>query len=133
MQNMANVGKIDRMFRLIFGVIFVLGGLIYLANPVSYIVAFVGLVLIVTGLRGQCAVYSVLGINTCGSPYCDVPEPEPAVEPRPVPLSKQEPFEFELPREEAPPAKKKAKPKKKAKKKPKAKKKSSKKGSKKKR
>jgi hypothetical protein len=110
----SNVGKIDRIFRLIFGVAFVLVGLIYLAAPISYVVVVVGLILLVTGLVGYCSVYSILGINTVGHPICDVEKEEEHMESSEAemmaPMLEDEPFLEERP---APPPKKaKKKPKK---------------------
>lgn len=62
-----NVGKIDRVIRIILGII-----LLYLfivnmvAAPWSYLVALIGLILIVTGIIGTCPLYSILGMNTLG-------------------------------------------------------------------
>lgn len=60
-----NVGKTDRIIRLVLGLGAVAGGYLALAEPLSYIVMLVGLVLMATGALGTCALYSVLGINTC--------------------------------------------------------------------
>jgi len=60
-----NVGKIDRVIRIILGII-----LLYLfivnmvAAPWSYLVALIGLILIVTGIISTCPLYSMLGMNT---------------------------------------------------------------------
>jgi hypothetical protein len=66
-----NVGMIDRLFRVVFGIVFITGGLLYLAPFVSYVVLLLGVILVVTGLMGKCPLYSVLGINTCGG-MCDL-------------------------------------------------------------
>lgn len=67
-----NVGKIDRLIRAVFGVLFILAGLLYFALPGNLISIFVGLVLIATALSGFCSVYSVLGIKTSGHSVIDV-------------------------------------------------------------
>ena len=60
-----NVGMIDRVIRVILGII-----LLYLfvvnmvAAPWSYLVALIGLILLVTGVIGTCPLYSMLGMNT---------------------------------------------------------------------
>ncbi len=60
-----NVGMIDRVIRIILGII-----LLYLfvvnmvAAPWSYLVALIGLILLVTGVIGTCPLYSMLGMNT---------------------------------------------------------------------
>jgi hypothetical protein len=61
------VGMIDRVIRIILGII-----LLYLfvvnmvAAPWSYLVALIGLILLVTGIVGTCPLYSILGMNTLG-------------------------------------------------------------------
>jgi len=60
-----NVGMIDRAIRIIFGII-----LLYLfagnivAAPWSYLVALIGIILLVTGAVGTCLLYSMLGMST---------------------------------------------------------------------
>ncbi|VVB62585.1 Uncharacterised protein [uncultured archaeon] len=62
-----NVGMIDRVIRIILGII-----LLYLfvvnmvVPPWSYLVALIGLILLVTGVVGTCPLYSMLGMNTLG-------------------------------------------------------------------
>jgi len=56
----SNVGKIDRIIRILVGVLLV-GNVFYgLNSPIGWI----GLILIVTGIPGICPVYSLLGLNT---------------------------------------------------------------------
>ena len=55
-----NTGKLDRIIRIILGVLLVGNVFTGLQTPVGW----VGLILIVTGLFGICPVYSILGINT---------------------------------------------------------------------
>jgi hypothetical protein len=60
-----NVGMTDRIVRIILGVILIaVFALNYVATPWSYLVALVGLVLLVTGAVGTCGLYSVLGMST---------------------------------------------------------------------
>ena len=55
-----NVGKVDRVIRVVVGVILV-GNVFYaLQNPIGW----VGVILIVTGIIGKCPLYSIIGINT---------------------------------------------------------------------
>ncbi len=55
-----NVGKIDRMIRIVIGILLV-GNVFYaLQNPIGWI----GVILIVTGAVGKCPLYSIIGINT---------------------------------------------------------------------
>jgi hypothetical protein len=56
----SNVGKTDRIIRVIVGVILV-GNVFYaLQHPIGWL----GVILIVTGIAGKCPLYSLLGINT---------------------------------------------------------------------
>jgi hypothetical protein len=55
-----NVGKVDRIIRIVLGVILV-GNVFYgLNSPLGWI----GLVLIVTGIGGICPLYSLINVNT---------------------------------------------------------------------
>ncbi len=55
-----NEGKIDRIIRVVLGVILLGNVFTGLQNPIGWI----GLILIVTGLIGSCPVYTMLNINT---------------------------------------------------------------------
>jgi hypothetical protein len=68
-----NEGRIDRIFRLIFGVIFLLVGLKLLTAPLSYVAYIIAIILLFTGLTGHCSLYSLFGISTVGNPLCDFP------------------------------------------------------------
>jgi hypothetical protein len=55
-----NVGKVDRIIRVVVGIILV-GNVFYaLHHPIGWL----GVILIVTGLIGKYPLYSILGINT---------------------------------------------------------------------
>ena len=55
-----NVGKIDRIIRIVLGVLLI-GNVFYaLKNPIGW----VGVILLVTGIFGICPLYSLLGLNT---------------------------------------------------------------------
>ena len=55
-----NVGKIDRIIRVVVGIILV-GNVFYALNhPIGWL----GVILIVTGIVGKCPLYSIIGINT---------------------------------------------------------------------
>jgi hypothetical protein len=56
----SNTGKVDRIIRVIVGVLLVGNVFTGLQTPIGWI----GLILIVTGIFGTCPVYSLLGINT---------------------------------------------------------------------
>jgi len=64
----ANEGKLDRILRVIFGVIFVFYGFLYLAPPASQALMVIGGILVLTGMIGFCPLYSILKVNTCGGP-----------------------------------------------------------------
>jgi len=67
-----NVGMIDRIFRVIFGFIFIAISLFYLTDLVSYVLMLVGFILIATAITGYCILYEPFKINTFGSPICDI-------------------------------------------------------------
>jgi uncharacterized membrane protein HdeD (DUF308 family) len=56
----SNVGKIDRIVRVILGVLLVGNVFFALQNPIGW----VGVILVATGIAGICPLYSLLGINT---------------------------------------------------------------------
>jgi len=58
-----NVGKLDRIFRLLAGVA-LLSLLFVLESPWKW-VGLLGIVYIATALARWCPAYSVMGINTC--------------------------------------------------------------------
>ena len=55
-----NVGKTDRIIRVILGVLLIGNVFFALQHPIVWI----GVILVLTGLAGICPLYSVLGINT---------------------------------------------------------------------
>jgi len=55
-----NVGKTDRIIRVILGVLLIGNVFFALKNPIGW----VGVILLVTGIVGICPLYSLLGINT---------------------------------------------------------------------
>jgi hypothetical protein len=62
-----NVGMIDRVIRIIFGIILLyLFAVNMIATPWSYLVGLIGVILLVTGVVGTCPLYSMLGMNTLG-------------------------------------------------------------------
>ncbi len=55
-----NVGKVDRIIRIVLGVLLI-GNVFYaLESPIGW----VGIILIITGIAGICPLYSLLGFNT---------------------------------------------------------------------
>ncbi|MEA3278310.1 MAG: DUF2892 domain-containing protein [Pseudomonadota bacterium] len=55
-----NVGKVDRIIRIVVGILLVGNVFFALQNPIGWI----GVVLIVTGIAGICPIYSLLNLNT---------------------------------------------------------------------
>lgn len=58
-----NEGTIDRVLRVIVGLI---GIALVFVGPKTYL-GLIGLVPLLTGLIGNCPMYSILGVNTCGA------------------------------------------------------------------
>lgn len=58
---MKNVGKIDRVVRIILGLVLVWQAL----NYSNIIILVIGAVLLLTGLVGKCGLYKFFNINTC--------------------------------------------------------------------
>lgn len=55
-----NVGKVDRIIRIVLGILLI-GNVFYaLQHPIGWI----GVILLVTGIFGICPLYSLLGLNT---------------------------------------------------------------------
>ena len=62
-----NVGMIDRVVRIILGIVLIgMFALNMVTAPLSYLVALIGVIALVTGTVGTCALYSLLGMNTLG-------------------------------------------------------------------
>ncbi len=62
-----NVGMIDRVIRILLGIILLYTFVVnMIAAPWSYLVALIGLILLVTGIVGTCPLYSMLGMSTMG-------------------------------------------------------------------
>ncbi|MBU2866872.1 YgaP family membrane protein [Pacificibacter marinus] len=59
-----NVGKIDRIIRIVVGVA-LLAGFVINADAAYRWLYLIGIVPLVTGLMSSCALYSLIGINTC--------------------------------------------------------------------
>jgi len=55
-----NVGKIDRIIRIVLGILLVGNVFFALQNPIGWI----GVILIITGIAGICPIYSLLDLNT---------------------------------------------------------------------
>lgn len=55
-----NMGKTDRIIRIVIGLILIANVFVGLQSPLGWI----GVILLVTGLTDICPVYNLLGINT---------------------------------------------------------------------
>lgn len=55
-----NVGKTDRLIRIILGVLLIGNVFFALQHPIGW----VGVILLITGIAGICPLYSLLGMNT---------------------------------------------------------------------
>ena len=60
--NIKNEGNLDRILRVVVGAAAI--SLVFVGPQSAW--GWVGLVPLITGLVGNCPVYSLLGINTCG-------------------------------------------------------------------
>lgn len=58
-----NEGKIDRLLRVVLGAVLI--ALVFIGPQTVW--GWVGVVPLFTGLVGNCPLYSLLGINTCGT------------------------------------------------------------------
>lgn len=61
----ANVGSIDRVLRLVAGLLLAGFGYAMLSDIWTYVAIGAGAVLALTALVGFCPAYRLLGINTC--------------------------------------------------------------------
>jgi hypothetical protein len=60
-----NVGMIDRVIRVILGIVLIVVFALHkVAAPWSYLILLIGLIALVTGVVGTCALYSILGMST---------------------------------------------------------------------
>ena len=59
-----NVGGIDRVLRVVLGIVLAALGFFYLSGAVGIILGVVGLILLLTGLVGWCPLYLPLKFNT---------------------------------------------------------------------
>jgi uncharacterized membrane protein HdeD (DUF308 family) len=55
-----NVGKVDRIIRVILGILLVGNVFFALHHPIGWL----GVILVLTGIAGICPLYSLLGLNT---------------------------------------------------------------------
>ena len=55
-----NVGKVDRIIRIVLGVLLI-GNVFY---ALQHTIGWIGVILLITGIAGICPLYSLLGLNT---------------------------------------------------------------------
>ncbi len=61
-----NEGTVDRVVRIVFGLVLIYVGFSQIvAGILTYVIATVGLIMLVTGVTGHCQLYTFAGINTC--------------------------------------------------------------------
>jgi len=65
-----NVGKFDRVFRLMLGIVLLaapfVGGLVLFSSTAATTVAIIaGVIMLATAATSFCPIYSLLGIKTC--------------------------------------------------------------------
>jgi hypothetical protein len=60
-----NVGGIDRILRIVVGLALIAWFFVDQGTGFWHWAKLIGIVPLATGLMGSCALYSVLGINTC--------------------------------------------------------------------
>ena len=58
---MANVGTLDKVLRIIAGLILI--ALVFVGPQTPW--GWIGLIPLVTGLIGFCPLYKIIGVNTC--------------------------------------------------------------------
>lgn len=61
-----NVGKIDRIARVSFGLVLIAIAVFATTIPYSWI-AWIGVIPLLTGLLGTCPLYRLFGLSTCKS------------------------------------------------------------------
>ena len=59
-----NVGGVDRILRIVVGLVLILCYFLFPAASYGWLF-LIGIIPLATGLMGSCALYSLLGINTC--------------------------------------------------------------------
>jgi hypothetical protein len=65
---MNNVGTVDRIVRVVLGLVLIAFALGFIAPGAGYHwIGWIGLVPLATGALGSCPLYSVLGVSTCAT------------------------------------------------------------------
>jgi len=61
-----NEGTMDRIIRIIVGLIMVIVGFVAVGDTAGIVVGAIGAIILITGLTGYCVLYSLLHYNTHG-------------------------------------------------------------------
>ena len=61
-----NVGSLDRVFRIVLGLALIAWALGLIPGLGASMWGWIGVIPLGTALIGNCPVYSILGVNTCG-------------------------------------------------------------------
>lgn len=61
-----NVGTIDRVVRVVFGLALIAGFFLNAEASLRWLY-LLGVIPLATGVLGTCALYSLIGVNTCGT------------------------------------------------------------------
>jgi len=60
-----NIGTCDRFVRIIVGIVLIaIAVLGWVTVPWAYLIALIGVIVLITGIAGWCQLYTILGINT---------------------------------------------------------------------
>ena len=65
MNKFQNEGTVDRIIRIVLGLVFLLLAMFSFVGAVQIIFYIIGAVALITGIVGFCGLYKILGINTC--------------------------------------------------------------------
>lgn len=96
-----NESMVDRIIRIIIGIILIYLGWVTLSNNLwGIILDIIGIILIITGLTGYCHLYKLLGMKTCEKCGGGAPMSETAQEPNmPQPQNEMNANEEKTPEE----------------------------------
>jgi hypothetical protein len=59
-----NVGGVDRVVRIVLGLVLIVLGFFFLAGTLGTIVGIIGFIPVLTGLIGWCPLYALFKLNT---------------------------------------------------------------------
>jgi hypothetical protein len=61
-----NVGAIDRIVRLLIGLVLIIVGFVVLDGSAMLAIGIIGVIVFLTGLSGRCLIYKLVNFNTLG-------------------------------------------------------------------